>query len=76
MSELAEGQVGSVGKYDVEFKDGKLMLGLSIEWNGVTSEVKVGVGSDAVIDALKAAIPGKIDDAILEVVKAALKMVG
>lgn len=76
MSELAEGQVGSVGKYDVEFKDGKLMLGLSIEWNGVTSEVKVGIGSDAVIDALKAAIPGKIDDAILEVVKAALKMVG
>ena len=76
MGELVEGKVGTIGDYGVEFKEGKLMLVAKVEWHGLSSEVKLGVGADAVIDALKAAIPGVIDDAILEVVKAALKSLG
>lgn len=70
--EIVEGNLGTVGKYDIEFKAGKLVA-------EVTAAVPVGeaglvikIDSGAVIDAIAKAIPGQVDDAILGVIKAAL----
>jgi hypothetical protein len=76
--DIVEGNIGAVGSYDLEFKGGKLSAlvkidrevgaGLSIE-----GSMKVSLDADMVIDALAAAIPGKIDDVALGLIKAALK---
>lgn len=70
--ELVQGNIGSVGKYDVKFEGGKLIVeaDAAVPYGSLGAVVKVDAG--AVIDAIAAAIPGKIDDAILGVLKAAL----
>lgn len=77
-AELAQGKLGDVGAYDVAFKDGKLVASaMASAVNGVglalSADVKVEIGAEAVLDALAKAIPGTIDDALLGVIKAALK---
>jgi hypothetical protein len=72
--DIVEGQIGAVGAYDLEFKEGELRFIVKVGHSGVSAEMKVALNSDGVIDAIKAAIPGQIDDAILDVAKAALKM--
>ena len=47
--DIAEGQLGQVGSYDLEFKEGSLCLKLQTQV-GVSMEVKVG--ADAVLDAI------------------------
>jgi hypothetical protein len=70
---IVEGKIGAVGAYDLEFKDGKLSFKIGVAHSGVSADVVVALDSDAVIDALKVAIPGKIDDAVLDLAKVALK---
>lgn len=71
--EIVEGKIGTVGAYDVEFKNGMLVakVGGSHEI-GLTVAVEVSVSAHAVLAAIKKAIPGQIDDAILDVLEAAL----
>jgi hypothetical protein len=72
-ADLVQGPIGSVGKYDVEFKDGKLIASIDASPTaGVSAGVKVEVDAAVVLDALAKAIPGTIDDALLGIVKAAL----
>lgn len=61
MKQIAQGKLGAVGEYTVSFEDGKLKVAADIDVAG------------AGIDALEAAIPGKLDDAVLEVVRGVLK---
>ncbi len=70
--DIAQGGLGSVGKYDVAFKGGQLVL--ECDAAAVVGSVGVVVKVDAakVLDALAAAIPGSIDDAVFSVIKAAL----
>jgi hypothetical protein len=70
--DIVEGNIGSVGKYDVAFKGGKLVLSLDAGADGVVGALSVSVDAAVVLDALAAAIPGKIDDAIIGLIKAAL----
>lgn len=69
---IAEGKLGSVGKYDVEFKDGSLFLEIDAEAGPGVVGIKVGVSAGKVIDAVERAIPGVLDDAVLELIRAAL----
>lgn len=71
--DLVDGKIGEVGAYDVEFKGGKLVAKVSAQVHGLNAAVELSADSDLVIEALKAAIPGKIDDAVLDLVKLALK---
>lgn len=79
--DIIEGPIGNVGNYDVEFKGGFLVAKVGIAAQPLADVVSIGgglevkIGADALIDAIKKAIPGQIDDAILEVVKSALKLV-
>jgi len=65
--------IGSEGKAKVELKDGKLYIVGFYDGKQMDAELKVGIEVDMFIDQLAEAIPGKIDDAILGVLKVALK---
>lgn len=72
--DLAEGKIGDKGAYDVEFKGGKLVGKVDFEFvSGVKAGIYAEFGADAVIDALAKAIPGQMDDALLNMLKGALK---
>ena len=70
--ELVQGKIGEVGKYDVAFKEGKLVIEVGASVAIGEAGLSVKIGAKQVLDAIKAAIPGKIDDAIIDVLEAAL----
>jgi hypothetical protein len=74
--DIAEGKIGEVGAYDVEFKEGKLVakVNAGVPAVGLEAEMKISLGADQVLDALAKAIPGTIDDALLGLIKGALKL--
>lgn len=63
MKEIAQGKIGNVATYDVKFDEGKLKVA-----------VEVDVAGEGVT-ALENAIPGKLDDAVLELVRGVLKSI-
>lgn len=71
--DLLDGKLGELGMYDVEFKGGKLVAKVAASKSGVSAGVELSVDAELVLNALKAAIPGQIDDAVIDLVKAALK---
>ena len=71
--EMVAGQVGAGGSYKVEFKGGSLRLEASYS-EGVKGSVVFEIPADHVIDQIAKAIPGQLDDTILNLMKAALKL--
>lgn len=71
--DIVDGKIGELGAYDVEFKGGKLIAKASIEKLGLSAALELSADSDLVLDAIAKAIPGKIDDAVVSVIKVALK---
>lgn len=69
--DLAQGNVGSVGKYDVAVKGNQLVVELDANAAIGSAGVNVKVGIGPVLDALAKAIPGTFDDAIIKLAKAA-----
>lgn len=72
--DIVEGKIGEVGAYDLEFKGGKLVLKVNAAKAdvGVTAGLHIEVSANVVLDAIAAKIPGKIDDAFLNIIKTAL----
>lgn len=70
--DIVEGPIGTVGKYDVEFKEGALVVEIDANVAIGTAGLVVKIDAGKVMDAIKNAIPGKVDDAIIDVIKAAL----
>ena len=58
---------------DVDFVDGKLRIALAYDGKGADAGLYIDVEPDYFLDKLKAVIPGQIDDAIIEMLKGALK---
>lgn len=58
---------------DVDFKDGKLRLSVSYDGKGADAGIYVDLEPEYFLDKLAAAIPGKLDDAVIEMLKGALK---
>lgn len=75
MSEIVSGQVGPETKYAVKFEGGKLVVSGGFDSKIFDAGLTLALDTDAVIDELAKAIPGQIDDAVLQLVKAALKAV-
>lgn len=70
-----EGNIGSSGKYDLSFVEGKLKITMAYADGDIAGAVvELSLGAAAVLDALAAAIPGKIDDEIFGLMKEALKI--
>lgn len=72
--DIAEGPIGTVGAYDVEFKGGFLVAKINAGAGPVSANAEVKIGADALLDAIARAIPGTIDDVILNLLKTALKL--
>lgn len=71
--DLVDGTLGGFGSYDLEFKGGKLSFKLGVAKSGASASLLVEVEADAVLDLIAAKVPGQIDDALLGLLKAALK---
>ena len=71
--EIAEGQIGQDAKYDIEFKDGKLVAEVVYAGQFAEAGVVVKLPASAIKEAIKKAIPGQIDDLVLD---AAFKLLG
>jgi hypothetical protein len=70
--DLKSGTIGKAGTYDVAIKNGALVLTVSeTDVLGTTNLVRT-VGMKQVLDALKAAIPGVLDDEIIDIIEGAL----
>ncbi|HTL13061.1 MAG TPA: hypothetical protein VL588_11260 [Bdellovibrionota bacterium] len=65
-NDIVEGKVGAVGEYDVKFEDGKLVADVGVGKFGVSAQVGVAIEAAAVFAAIKKAIPGTIDDLVLD----------
>lgn len=62
-------------KVDVKLANGKLFLVSKYDGKDVDADVSVGIEVDLLLDKVKELIPGKIDDALIDVLKAALKVI-
>lgn len=64
---------GSEVDVGLEIKDGKFVLKATYVGKGGDAVVQLGVSADYFLDKLKDKIGGKIDDAIIDVIKVAVK---
>lgn len=71
--ELSSGPIGDIGKYEVAFKGGMLLVNANVSLPpGESASVVLQVDAKKVLDALKDAIPGKLDDLAIGLLKTAL----
>jgi hypothetical protein len=74
--DITKGDIGPEAKYTVVFTNAKLKADLNYAGKMGGAGLFIEIGAEQVIDALKEAIPGSIDDAIFDVIKMALKAQG
>lgn len=67
--EVAQGPIGSEGKYEVKFVGLDLLLSLQYDGQQIDGSVNLKIDGKAVLEALKAAIPGKYDDVIISMIE-------
>lgn len=77
--DIIDGKIGEVGAYDVEFKGGKLVAKAGVFKEPVAgvvvkADVSMEVGARAVLEALKKAIPGQVDDFFIDQALKALEV--
>lgn len=72
--DIAEGKLGTIGGYDLEFKGGKLIAKVNVGAEGISGALSLEFDADKLLDALAKAIPSQIDDALIGVLKGALKL--
>ena len=70
---LVDKDLGDKGELKLDLVNGDLKFTVSYAVTGVTGGVSITVSADELLDKLKAVIPGEIDDAVIDIVKAALK---
>ena len=71
--ELTSKELSSESVLSLKLVEGNLELVISYDGKGVDSSLSVKVDSGYFMDKLAEAIPGDIDDAVLNIMKAALK---
>lgn len=70
--DLAKEKIGSEGGFDVKVEQGKVKLKLSYDGKGADASVEASVEVGYFLDKLKEAIPGEIDDKVIDVIKLAM----
>lgn len=71
--EILNKQISPEALAKVEIKEGKIQLSAVLDTGGLDAQVTVSVDSDYFLDELAKKIPGTIDDAVVGVLKVALK---
>jgi hypothetical protein len=72
MTDLANVQKGEAA-LSVKIEDGKVKLLLSYDGKQADAALSVDLDVDQYLDMLKVAIPGSIDDSIIDLLKVAMK---
>lgn len=65
--------VGAEGKVQVTVKGSKVILTISYDGKGLDGSIVIALDSEYFMDQLADAIPGKVDDSVFALIKAALK---
>jgi hypothetical protein len=60
-------------KLDFDVKDGQVVLSVGYDGKGADAKFSVMFEGDYFLDKLAEAIPGKLDDLVIEAIKGALK---
>lgn len=68
--ELLKQELGAEGEFEVKYEEGKLRLVLGVDTKGVDGGLFVDFEPSYFLDKLKKAIPGEIDDKIIDMLKA------
>ena len=71
--ELVDKELGKNGKLEVDLVNGNLVIALVGTLEGASGSLSLTVDSAVLLDKIKELIPGKVDDAVIEVLKLALK---
>lgn len=71
--DILEKQISPEAKAKVVLAAGKLTLTADLDTGGLDAQVSVSVDTDYFLDELAKKIPGQIDDAIIAVLKSAMK---
>jgi len=71
--DLISEQLGPEAKVKVVIERGKIGLTLELDTKGLDGKVGLFVDSEYFLDELAKAIDGKIDDAVINILKTALK---
>lgn len=74
IDELANVEISGESDFQLKFEDGKLKLLLGYDGKGMDAGVYMDLEPDYFLDKLAEAIPGDIDDKIIEMVKLAFKV--
>ncbi len=69
-----EGNIGTAGKYDIEFKDGSLEFDVSVNQEvtpgiSVSGTLTAKVGAKGVLEAIKRAVPNAIVDELITLIE-------
>lgn len=70
---LVEMPISKETEFELEFKDGKLRLILGYDGKGVDGGLFADLDPEYFLDKLADAIPGTIDNMVIEAIKGALK---
>lgn len=70
--ELTSGNIGDVGKYEVDFVDGKLVAKANASSNGIDAKMEISISGKAVLDGIAAKIGGAIPAEIAAFLESAL----
>jgi len=66
MVDVAEGSIGPEAKYKMEIVEGKVKISVDYDGKQADAGMYVSIEIKQFVDMLKEAIPGKIDDLILD----------
>jgi hypothetical protein len=70
---LIDKDLGDKGELKLDLVDGQLKLSINYALPTLKGEVSVVLNSDELLDKLAELIPGKVDDAVINILKVALK---
>ena len=73
--DLGSGQIGAEGSWEIDLTGGNVILSSKYQGTSGGAELKANIDVGFLLDELAKKIPGQIDDAILGLLKAALKAV-
>jgi NADPH-dependent curcumin reductase CurA len=72
MTPLVDGSIGPEAKYDLEVKNGEVVVTIDYKGADARAKLEAALSVDQYLEKLKAAIPGKIDDYIIDALKKAM----
>jgi hypothetical protein len=72
MSDILDEKVGSEGEVHIALVDKQLVISVVHASKGAEAKLSVALKAEYFLEKLKAAIPGKVDDTVIDLLSAAL----